>query len=166
MGTKPNGKSNTFNGWILPLVLGGITGAFSSLILLSWMGDLTPHGVTYNDLAAVLLTAVGVLVTVLGVAFAIAAVWGFSELKRSAIITAESAALDEVKEQIENGDIRSYLERAIREEVNSEAMEDRIKTRVDEVIFGNPAIDDELEEDDFEGDEGDAGATADADQGA
>ncbi|ANY20522.1 hypothetical protein A6F68_02014 [Tsuneonella dongtanensis] len=149
-----NRRLNTtsgLNGWILPLVVGGITGAFASVILLGWLGDLTPNGFSYLDLAAVLLTAVGVLVTVLGVAFAIAAVWGFSELKRSATLAAQEAAVEEVKEQIENGEIRRYLERAISEEINSDEMEERIKVRVDEVTFGNRAKDDELYQDDVEG---------------
>lgn len=157
MGRDNRNNSKHLHGWILPLVVGGITGAFSSIILISWMGNLAPQGVDYIDLAAVLLTAVGVLVTVLGVAFAIAAIWGYTELKRSAVMAAETAALEEVKEQIENGDIRRYLERAINEEINSDQMEVRIKARVDDVVFGNPAVDDELEQDDIEGEgEGEA----------
>ena len=142
---KKNHQSS--GGWILPLVIGSVAGAFSSLTLLSWLGDLTPNGVSFVELAAVLLTASGVIVTCLGVAFALAAFWGFDELKRSAVRSAETAAVEEVKEQIENGSIRDYIERAVTEEIESDRMEKRINRRVDEVIYGNPEIDDELKGD-------------------
>lgn len=138
-------------GWILPLVIGGVMGGFGGLILLSVLGNLTPNGVTFQDLAAVLLTAVAVIVTVLGVAFALAALWGFAELKRSAIAAAEAEAVNEVKEQIENGSIRNYISTAVKDEIESPKMERRIEVRVDEVIQGNPDKDRELEYD--EGDE-------------
>jgi len=169
MGIKSRETGTPSNGWILPLVIGGITGGLSSFVLLSWMGNLVPNGVDYMDLAVVLLTAVGVLVTVLGVTFAIAAFWGFSELKKSsiqaAIAAAESASVAEVKEQIENGDIRNYLERAISEEINSDGMEERIKARVDEVTFGNPKKDEQLEEDEVEGEVEPGGAAEDENGG-
>jgi hypothetical protein len=132
-------------GWILPLVIGSVAGAFASLIVLSWLGDLTPNGVEFLDLAAVLLTASGVIVTCLGVAFALAAFWGFAELKKSAIRAAQSAAIREVKEQIENGSIRDYIRMAVIEEIESPDMEQRIRDRVDEIAMGNPSKDAELE---------------------
>lgn len=132
-------------GWILPLVIGGVMGGFGGLILLSLLGGLTPNGVTFQDLAAVLLTAVAVIVTALGVAFGLAAFWGFAELKRSAVAAAEAEAVREVKEQIENGSIRQYIRDAIKNEIDSNEMERRIRRRVDEVALGNPAKDSELD---------------------
>lgn len=146
---EPNQNGGT--GWILPLVIGAVAGGFASLIFFSFLGNLTPNGVSFLDLAAILLTAVAVIVTVLGVAFALAAFWGFAELKRSAVAAAETAAVKEVKEQIENGTVRTYIREAIREEIESPRMERRINVRVDEVVQGNPDKDRELEYD--EGDE-------------
>ncbi len=150
MAKKSQNDKSASGGWILPLVVGGITGALSSIVLLSWLGDITPNGVSYTDLAAVLLTAVGVLVTVLGVIFAIAAFWGFAELKRSAVNAAEAASIDHVREQIKNGSVRDYLSKAVSEEIESPQTEARINKRVDEIVLGNPEKDDELEEDEVE----------------
>ncbi|GAB5481993.1 MAG: hypothetical protein Pars92KO_17500 [Parasphingorhabdus sp.] len=138
-------------GWILPLIIGSIAGALSSVILLSVIGDLTPSGVNYLDLAAVMLAAAGVLVTVLGVIFAIAAFWGFSQLKQNAVSAAETEAINEVREQIENGAIRDYISSAVQKEIDSPRMETRIKRRVDEVVMGNPEKDEELNYDNGEG---------------
>ncbi|TXC69602.1 hypothetical protein FSB78_00470 [Sphingomonas ginsenosidivorax] len=105
---------------------------------------------SYADLAATLLSAVGVIVAIFGGILAIAALWGFNQLKRDAITAAETAGSSEVREQIENGAIREYIkgeiERLTVEEVNSERMDQRIKRRVDAVTFGRPD-DDRLLED-------------------
>ena len=134
-------------GWILPLVIGAVAGVFGSALFLGTVGSLTPNGVTFLDLAAVLLTAAAVIVTTIGVAFAIAAFWGYSNLKKSA----ETEAARKVEEQIENGTIRDYIREAIKSEIESPRMERRIKVRVDEVAQGNPDKDREL--DYVEGDE-------------
>ena len=140
---KSDGSNGS--GWILPLVLGAVTGAFAASIFLSWLGDLTPNGVEYTDLAAVLLTAAGVIVTSLGVAFGLAAFWGFGEVRRSAVASAEVAAINEAKEQIENGALRDYIRQAVIDEIESPEMDVRIGRRVDEVSMGNPDKDGELD---------------------
>ncbi len=53
-----------------------------------WQGgdfNLRPHEISYMDLAAVLLTAVAVIVAIFAGVLALAAVWGFNQLKRDAI---------------------------------------------------------------------------------
>jgi hypothetical protein len=146
-------NSTTLSGWILPLTLGAIAGAFSAIVMLSWLGDLTPNGVSYSDLAAVLLTASGLIVTCRGVAFALAAFGGCGELRRSSIAAAEVAAVAEIKEQIENGKVRDYIEDALESEILSPRMERRILSRVDEIVMGNPRRDAEL---DYDGGEGES----------
>ena len=115
-----------------------------------WLGQtgsfhLRPVEMSYADLAATLLTAVGVIVAIFGGVLALAAIWGFSQLKQDAIRAAERAALKEVKEQIENGSVRNYIqgevERLADEEFKSERMDKRINQRVDAVAFGRPAED-------------------------
>lgn len=111
---------------------------------------LRPVGMSYADLAATLLSAVGVIVAIFGGVLALAALWGFNQLKRDAIAAAETAGSIEIREQIENGAIREYIrdeiERLTVEEVNSERMDQRIKQRVDAVTFGRPDDDRLLEE--------------------
>jgi hypothetical protein len=106
---------------------------------------------SYADLAATLLSAVGVIVAIFGGVLALAALWGFNQLKRDAIAAAENAGSTEIREQIENGairdDIKGEIERLTAEEVNSERMDQRIKQRVDAVTFGRPDEDRLLEED-------------------
>jgi len=120
-----------------------------------WIGQagsfhLRPVGMTYADLAATLLSAVGVVVAIFGGVLALVAIWGFNQLKRDAISAAETAGSAEIKEQIENGALRTYIrgeiERLTVEEINSDRMEERIKGRVDAVTFGRPD-DDRLLED-------------------
>lgn len=128
-------------------VVGGVT---------VWIGQvgsfhLEPVGMSYADLAATLLTAVGVIVAIFGGILALAAIWGFNQLKRDAVTAAENAGSTEIREQIENGALREYIKgeigRLTVEEINSDRMEQRIKERVDAVTFGRPDEDRLLEED-------------------
>lgn len=130
---------------------GGIVGG--ALVWLTQTGNfhLQPTEMTYADLAAILLTAVGVIVAIFAGVLALAAIWGFNQLKRDAISAAEISSLKEVREQIENGPVRNYImgeiERLADEEFKSERMNARINRRVDAVAFGRPDADRELEED-------------------
>lgn len=130
---------------------GGIVGG--GIVWLSQTGNLHLQSVemSYADLAAILLTAVGVIVAIFAGVLALAAFWGFNQLKRDAISAAETSSLKEVREQIENGPVRNYIigeiERLADEEFKSERMNMRIIRRVDAVTFGRPDADKELEED-------------------
>lgn len=125
--------------------LGAIVGG--ALVWLGQTGNfrLRPAEMSYADLAAILLTSVAVIVAIFGGVLALAALWGFNQLKRDAVSAAEKAGLGEVKEQIENGTMRDYIkseiERLTDEEFKSERMDKRINQRVDAVAFGRPADD-------------------------
>lgn len=121
-----------------------------------WVGQrgqfrLEPSSMSYSDLAAILLTAVAVIVTIFGGVLALAAIWGFNQLKQDAVNGAKAAGSTEVREQIVNGAIRDYIlneiGRLADEEFRSERMEARIKRRVDSVTFGKPDEDRLLDED-------------------
>lgn len=141
-------------GRVLFAFLGAIIGAFIVLICQNGTVRLVPNGTTYSDLAALLLTAVSVVVAIFGGVLALAALWGFNQLKKDAVSAAANAGATEVAEQIENGQLRDYIQaeidRLIRAEVDSERMERRIRDRVDQVTFGS-ARDRDLEEDAEEG---------------
>ncbi|MBR9972691.1 hypothetical protein [Magnetospirillum sulfuroxidans] len=124
-----------------------------------WLGQtgsfhLRPVGMSYAELAAVLLTAVGVIVAIFGGVLALAAVWGFNQLKRDAISAAETAGSAEIKVQIGTGALRDYIkgeiERLTDEEFESERMDKRINSRVDAVAFGRPADDRLLDDEENE----------------
>lgn len=133
----------------------GLVGAIVGGVIV-WTGQtghfqLVPGSMSYADLSAILLSAVGVIVAIFGGVLALLALWGFNQLKRDAISAAENAGSAEIREQIENGAIRDYIrgevERLSDEEFNSERMDQRINRRVDAVAFGRPDADRLLEED-------------------
>lgn len=131
-------------------LLGGLLGG-----ALIWIGQngsfqLRPMDMSYADLAATLLSAVGVIIAIFGGVLAIGALWGFNQLKRDAVTAAADAGTREVREQIENGPLREYIraeiERLVAEEIDSARMSQRIKDRVDAVAFGRPEKDRLLED--------------------
>jgi hypothetical protein len=145
---KPSAGAST--SVVMFAFLGAIIGAAVVLFLKS--GTLKPN-MPYADLAATLLAAVGVIVAIFGGILAIAALWGFQQMKREAVRTATAAALAETKEQIENGTIRRYIleevEARITEIVASPEFDRRVRARVDHIVLGNP--DDKLLEEDEDG---------------
>ncbi len=139
---------------VLASFLGAILGA--AFIAFLSTGGIKANGITYADLAAILLSAVGVIVAIFGGVLAIAAFWGFEQMKLEAVRTATNAALAETREQIENGSIRRYIleevETRISEIVASPDFDRRVRARVDQIVLGRP--DDRLLEDDEDGDDG------------
>lgn len=119
---------------VLWAFLGGILGGAFALFLRGGGIRFTSSNVKYEDLAAVLLAAVGVIVAVFGVVLAILAFWGFSQLRKDSIKAAVTAAL-------------SRVDRAVREEIASPETERRIRERVDEVAMGRADKDRELDSD-------------------
>lgn len=117
--------------------LGAIIGA--GVVLFMKTGTYKPN-MAYADLAATLLAAVGVIVAIFAGVLAIAALWGFDQMKKEAMKSATGAALEHLKEQIENGSLRTYIyaeiERLIAEEFNSRRMDRRIQERVDKIAMG------------------------------
>lgn len=125
------------------------TGFFGAIVggIVVWVSQtgsfhLQPVGMSYAELAATLLTAVGVIVAIFGGVLALAAVWGFNQLKRDAIGAAHAAGSAEIKDHIKSGDIRDFIkgeiERLADEEFKSPRMNERINSRVDAVAFGQP----------------------------
>ncbi len=91
--------------WKTALIAGGsaTAGALATSYVQTGRLYVVPANISYPDLAAVLLSAVGVIVAIFGGVLAILAFWGFEQMKRDAVRGATQAALDELKEQIENG---------------------------------------------------------------
>lgn len=111
------------------LVWYGQTGSFS----------FAPTTMTYPELAAVILTGVAVLVTVLGVFIAVLTVWGYSQFKS----IAQNAAKDHISDQLKNGEIRTHIEKNVQgfleAEFKSGNLRKLIEERVDYVIYSGAA---------------------------
>lgn len=125
---------------VFAALLGSIVGG--AFIAFLSTGEIKAAGITYPDLAAILLSAVGVIVAIFGGVLAIAAFWGFQQMKQEAVRTATEASLIETKEQIENGSIRRYIleevEARVAAIVASPDFERRVEARVDQIVLGNP----------------------------
>jgi hypothetical protein len=132
--------------------IGAILGSFIALMFREGSFAVDAGTIKYEDLAAVLLSAVGVLVAVFGVILAILAFWGFNQLKADAVRVAEAAGTQEVREQVTSGPLRDYIhdeiDQIIKAELGSEAMEQRIVDRVAEIVLGSPK-DRELDEEEL-----------------
>lgn len=148
-------QSNGPAWWKTALVAGGsaTAGALATSYVQTGRLYVVPANISYPDLAAVLLSAVGVIVAIFGGVLAILAFWGFEQMKRDAVRGATQAALGELKEQIENGPTRDYIlaeiERLIVDEFKSRRMDQRIQERVDKIAMGGAEdrFDEEVEED-------------------
>lgn len=141
--------------WKTALIAGGsaIAGALFTSYAQTGRLYIIPGNISYPDLAAILLSAVGVIVAIFGGVLAIAAFWGFEQMKREAVRGATQAALDELKEQIENGKAKDYIldeiKRLTDAEFASRRMDRRIQERVDKIAMGGSEdrlLDDESEE--------------------
>jgi hypothetical protein len=154
--SQPTVDSKPWWGRIMLPLSSAAFGAIAASYAQSGKLYLVPAG-SYQDLAAIMLGAVGVIVTIFGVVLAIAAFWGFDQMKKEAIRSAclqavpaaTDAALEHLKEQVGNGDVRHFIlgevERLMTEELNSPRMAKRIEVRVDQIVLGNDEEDRVLE---------------------
>jgi hypothetical protein len=128
--------------WKTAFVAGGSAIAGALVTSYAQTGHLyvIPANISYPDLAAILLSAVGVIVAIFGGVLAIAAFWGFEQMKREAVRGATQAALGELKEQIENGATKDYIldeiKRLTDAEFESRRMDRKIQERIDMMAMG------------------------------
>jgi hypothetical protein len=119
---------------IVTSLIGGVVGGLAIAAIFVgvhsvWPRRLMPNDMPYQDLAAVLLTSVAVIVTVLGVSMAILAVWGYASFER----IAKKAARDYVKSDLKNGKLKQQVEILAVETMTrymDEAMGDQGKLRL------------------------------------
>jgi uncharacterized protein YacL len=64
------------------VVLGGVVGGCLVWVLQGHTLSLSPAGMTFADLSAVLLTAVSLIVALIGTAIALVALWGFTQFRK------------------------------------------------------------------------------------
>jgi len=140
---------------LIGALVGGVIGG-----CLVWYGQtrslqIVPLNMTYSDFAAILLTAVSVLVTVLGVFIAALAIWGYSQFKTFA----QNAAKDHVSSQLKDGELRTHIEEVaekfLESDFSSGKLRKLIEERIDYVIYSGAAQRAASEERDANEEEGD-----------
>lgn len=143
---------------VLWCLLGALLGGGGAAIALIVAGNLKSWGWSYPDLAATLLAAVALIITVLGVGLAIAAFWGFDQVRgaseKAAKKAAKKVAIEEVERHMEQAQIRDYLKREAEKILDSATIAELIQSRVDSVLFGGGRNDDLAADDDSSSDEG------------
>lgn len=122
------------------VVVALIAGAVGAGLTLAGQGfelSVAPVGMTFTEFAGILLAAVAILITALGVVIAIAAIWGFSGIKTGA----EVAAVQHVAAQLTPGgaldkklDVAffAFMETRLKDVRFRQLVEDR----VNEMLFG------------------------------
>ena len=118
-------------------LVGGLVGATTIWFLKTHSVVLVSGGMSYADLSATLLSAVAVLMTILGVFVALLAVWGYSQFKAFA----SAAATEHVDTQLKEGVLRGHVEAVVKEYLESEfkagSLRKMVEERIDYVIFSS-----------------------------
>lgn len=109
---------------------------------------LVPLTMTFEQWTGILLASVAVLITALGVVIAIAAIWGFSAIKRGA----ETASTEHVRDSLANGDLGQKIDERftayLNERLDKGQFRELIERRVDEVVYRGSEVRAGLREDD------------------
>lgn len=128
-----NDDSNSLPCFLLGL-LSGVVFSVGALVTLKIRPEqLSELRMSYSDLAALLLTAVAIIVTVLGVFIAILAFWGYSQFRRSS----KSAAVQFVKAELENGKIRKEISEIVVAEVVRQLDDGKLKDIIEDAVNRN-----------------------------
>lgn len=111
------------------------TGALSAFValaggacggLLVWITQghtlaIVPGNISYSDLIAVLLTGVGLLLSVIGLAVAIIAIYGYQHFKKTAEAVAtdraNAIALERLQEFLAGAEVSTQIHARVREQV-------------------------------------------------
>ncbi|WP_395944464.1 hypothetical protein [Brevundimonas sp.] len=131
-----------FKPMIKSLAIGAGSALVTAVVILVFQGvgfRLSPVGMSYADLAATLLSAAAVLLTIIGIFIAALAIWGFAAFRS----VAKSAAKGHVSAQIRNGDLRTHIESLVKsylgDELASGDLRLEFERRLDEVILQSAA---------------------------
>jgi hypothetical protein len=124
---------------IATAIAGGVIGAALLWVFQGNSLRLVPGQMSYAELSAVMLSAVSVLVTILGVIVAIIAIWGYAHFKG----IAETSAKSQVSDEIEHGTLKQHLESSVtsfmqREFGDTGKLRALLEERVDQIIIAGP----------------------------
>ena len=120
-------------------LFGGIVGAAFVWFIQTGSFHLVSLNMSYADLAAIMLSAVSVLVTVLGVFIAALAIWGYSQFRS----IAQSAAKSHVGSELKDGELKTHIEKIIGDFLSTElkagSLRKLMEERVDHILFSGAA---------------------------
>lgn len=97
-------------GLLVAAATGGVVGGAVVWLLQSGSFKLSPGSMTYEQLAATLLAASALIVTIIGIVVAVLALWGYREFQRTAEKKASKAAKRKVEAELQTGEIRQHIE--------------------------------------------------------
>lgn len=127
---------------IRTILVGAIAGALAAVAVLVAQGQpfrLIPVGMSYADLAATLLAATAVLLTIIGIFIAALAIWGFTAFRAMT----KSSAKAHVTSQLKQGDLRNHVESVVTEfltrEFASGNLRRQLEERLDAILISAPA---------------------------
>jgi len=86
-------------------------------------GPLSAEGWTYPELITVLLTAVTVVLAVLGLGIAVIAIWGYDRIERSASAAAVTAAKSMIESHLRSDEFTGKIREIVEGLPKSEAFE-------------------------------------------
>jgi hypothetical protein len=108
---------------VLTAVVGGLTGGLAVWLSQGHSIHLRPEGMSYAELAAVLLGSVSVLVAIFGVLMAVLALWGYRHFrnvaKRASAEIARNVASKEVLKEMRDGVAGSVIDQKVLEAVDA-----------------------------------------------
>ena|GEM_PF-2774930 len=120
-------------------LLGAVIGVALMMVGQGMKLSVMPVGMTFTEWAGILLAAVTISITALGVVIAVAAIWGFNGIKSGA----ELAAVQHVTDQLSEGKLSKNLEQTFTAFLLTRLRDDKfrrlIEERVDEVLYGGPS---------------------------
>lgn len=93
---------------------GGVLGGVAVWVAQTSSLTLVPGEWSYEALAATLLTAASLLVTMIGVGVGVLALWGYSQFKNMTSEAAQKAALVKIEAELKEGELRSHVESVVR----------------------------------------------------
>lgn len=127
---------------IRTILVGFIAGALAAIVVLVVQGQpfrLAPVGMSYADLAATLLAATAVLLTIIGIFIAALAIWGFTAFRAMT----KNSAKAHVTSQLKQGDLRIHVENVVTEfltrEFASGNLRRQLEERLDAILISAPA---------------------------
>lgn len=114
-------------------LVAALAGALAAVVVLLIQGQafhLTPVGMTYADLAATLLAAAGVLLTVIGIFIAALAIWGFTAFRAMT----KNSAKAHVSSQLRQGELRNHVETVVKEFLAQQIAAGELKSQIEETL--------------------------------
>ena len=135
--------------------LSAVIGSLATAAMFQGQINILPENISYTDLVAVVLSAVTIILAVVGLAVAALAIIGWRAFMKMAEATAKKAAVPAATGVIERYIATSAEQLLVQRAetvalrvISPERVEQLIREQIDTLLVGNPA-DDELDEDEI-----------------